>query len=102
MLGHNATVAFLVRLRKMDKRALTVRDVLVLHTVIANPGISGIAIQQAFNYGSRSAVTSNIARLIKHGLIEDRRTEFKQAHPVILHALPAGIEFWAELKSAGE
>jgi DNA-binding MarR family transcriptional regulator len=89
---------FLVRLRKVDKRGLTLRDVLVLYAIMETPGASGLDIATKLGIKDRSAISSNLARLEREGFIEDRREEQGRAIPAILHALPAGVAFWDEIK----
>jgi DNA-binding MarR family transcriptional regulator len=94
----NVTVDFLVRLRRIDKRTLTVRDVLVLYTVIENPGIAGNEIAVKLGLENRSSIASNLQRLIREGYIEDHREVRRKANPAVLHALPAGRALWEEIK----
>jgi DNA-binding MarR family transcriptional regulator len=94
----NVTVDFLVRLRKIDKRTLTVRDVLVLYAVIENPGIAGNDVSHKLGLDNRSSIASNLLRLQREGYIEDRREVRRKANPAILHVLPAGIAFWDDIK----
>lgn len=89
---------FLVRLRKIDKHGLTVRDILVLFAVMERPGASGLDIANKLGIKDRSAISSNLSRLGRQGFIEDRREEQGRAIPAILHALPAGVAFWDEIK----
>lgn len=90
--------AFLVRLRKIDLRGLTAKDVLVLYCIMQNPGCSGIDVSTRLGIKDRSSIASNLHRLERHGFIEDRRTEFRKAVPAIFHPLKAGLEFWDEIK----
>jgi DNA-binding MarR family transcriptional regulator len=92
------TEAFLVKLRKMDLRGLTVRDVLVLYYIIGHPSCSGIEISKALGLPDRSALASNLLRLEREGYIEDRREVRSKANPAILHPLQRGLEFWDEIK----
>lgn len=94
----NVNVGFLVRLRKIDKHALTSRDVLVLYTVMENPGISGVEISTKLGFENRSSISSNVTRLIRDGYIEDHREQRRKANPALLHATPAGRAFWDEIK----
>jgi DNA-binding MarR family transcriptional regulator len=87
-----------VKLRKIDLRGLTVRDVLVLYAIMGNPGASGLDISTKLGIKDRSAIASNLARLEREGFIEDRREERKKAVPGVLHVQPAGLEFWDEIK----
>lgn len=94
------TVEFMLRLRKIDKSRLTVRDVLLLYTIISNPGINGWDAGRKIGLNDRSSVTFALARMIRRGLIEDRREPglVGKGVPNQLHALPAGIEFWSEIR----
>lgn len=94
----NPTVEFLIRLRKIDKQGITLRDTLMLYMVIGNPGITGLDLGKAVGFGHRSSVDSNIRRLIRLGLIEDRRERFGQAIPNDLHITSKGMEFWNSIK----
>ncbi len=89
---------FLVRLRKVDLKGLTVRDVLVLYAVMTNPGASGMEITTKLGIKERSLISSNLSRLERHGFIEDRRSDRLKAVPGMLYVLPAGLEFWNEIK----
>lgn len=89
---------FLVRLRKIDLHGLTHRDVIILYTIIGQPGISGVEICDKIGLKNRSSVALNITRLIRCGFIEDRREMARKAAPAILHPLPPGIAFWDEIK----
>ncbi len=89
---------FLVRLRKIDLHGLSHRDVIILYTIIRQPGISGMEIVGKIGLANRSNVTLNIARLMRLNFIEDRRETARKANPAILHALPAGVAFWDEIK----
>lgn len=92
------TAEFLVRLRKIDMRGLTHRDAIILYTVIRYPGISGVEIVDKLGLNNRSGIASNINRLIRCHFIEDRRDMPRKAAPAVLHALPAGVAFWDEIK----
>jgi DNA-binding MarR family transcriptional regulator len=94
----NGTIEFLVRLRRIDKRTLTVRDVLVLYAVIENPGISGKDVSTKLGLPDRSSIASNILRLEREGYIEDRRELRRKANPAVLYAKQAGLEFWEHIK----
>jgi DNA-binding MarR family transcriptional regulator len=94
----NVTVDFLINLRKIDKRSLTVRDILILYVVMENPGISGIDITKKLGIKDRSAIASNLRRLERESYIEDRREIRSKAVPTMLHVLPRGVEFWNEIK----
>lgn len=92
------TVDFLLKLRRIDKTGLTVRDILLLYTIIANPGINGLDAAKVIGIEARSSVQFGLARMAKRGLIEDRRESEGKGIPNRLYALPAGVEFWNDLK----
>ena len=96
--SRNVTVDFLVRLRRIDKRTLTVRDILVLYAIIENPGCSGMDIINKLGLTDRSSIASNLLRLEREGYIEDRREIRRKAHPAIYHPLDAGLKFWNDIK----
>ena len=98
ILSRNVTADFLVNLRKIDKRHLTVRDILILYVIIQKPGSSGIEISTKLGIKDRSAIASNLRRLEREGYIEDRRETRTKAVSAILHPLSAGLEFWNEIK----
>lgn len=91
-------VDMLLKMRRIDKTGLTVRDIMLLYAIISNPGISGWDAGKMIGIQARSSVQTGLARMIKRGLIEDRRESEGKGIPNILHALPAGIEFWNNLK----
>lgn len=92
------TSDFLVRLRKIDRRYLTVRDILVLYAIIHKPGQMGIEITNKLGLPERSSIASNLLRLEREGYIEDRRPVRSKANPAILHPTQKGIDFWEEIK----
>jgi hypothetical protein len=92
------TVNFLLALRRIDKEGITARDVLILYTVMSNPGCNGIDVLRALSIKDRSSIQLCLLRLISHGFIEDRRTDIRKAVPVCLHVTALGLEFWNELK----
>jgi DNA-binding MarR family transcriptional regulator len=92
------TLDFLVRLRKIDKRSLTARDVLVLFAIIETPGSSGLEISLKLGLPDRSSLGSGLVRLEREGYIEDRREVRRKAHPAVLHATAKGLDFWDEIK----
>lgn len=92
------TVDLLLKLRRIDKSGLTVRDILLFYTIIANPGINGWDAGKLIGIEARSSVQFGLARMIKRGLIEDRREQEGKGIPNRLYVLPAGLEFWNGLK----
>lgn len=89
----------LQRLLKIDVAGLTVRDVLCLYVIQAQPGIMGIDLANMVGQQHHSGVSSNISRLVERGFIEDRREKAKKATPSLLYVLPAGVEIWNSLKN---
>lgn len=100
MTNTSPVVDFLVRLRRIDQTGLKARDILILYTVISNPGISGIDITHKLGYGERSHIQSALYRLCDLGYMEDRRSpeRRRKANPAMFHPLPAGIELWERLR----
>lgn len=94
----NVTLDFLVKLRKIDKRVLTVRDVLVLYTVIQQPGCSGVEISTKLGLPDRSSIATHVMRLEREGYIVDHRESRTKANPAMFHPTPKGLEFWEEIK----
>lgn len=90
-------VTFLVRLKKIADAGLMARDVLVLYTIMAKPGVNGNDITKAIGIQDRSSLQSAFRRLERLGMIEDRRRRISKAVPTIFYVLPAGIAFWEDL-----
>lgn len=99
MTNTSPVVDFLVRLRRIDKAKMKPRDVLILYTVISNPGISGIDIATKLGIPERSHIQSALYRLENLGYIEDRRSEEnrRKAISARFHPLPAGIATWENI-----
>lgn len=76
---------------------MTVRDAILLHQVVEHPGLCGLDICKRLGITNRSSVASNFPRLIKAGLVEDRRLREAQAVPSRYFVTPKGEEFWREL-----
>jgi DNA-binding MarR family transcriptional regulator len=93
-------VDFLVRLHRIDKCGLKARDILILYTVISNPGISGIDIAHKLGIPERSHIQNALYRMEKVGLIEDRRSpeHRRKANPAMFFALEAGQKLWDDLR----
>lgn len=91
-------VDFMVRLSRIDKRRLVLRDFLVLWIIRRRPGIQGFDLARMLGYANRSPIQSNIQRLLRESLVEDRRPHGDPQHtPNQLHITPAGEEFWQEV-----
>lgn len=93
----DATKAFIGQLQSIDRKGLTVRDAVLLWWIVEHPGWNGQDIAHAVGIKNRSSVQSCFPRMIRRGLIEDRRPTERQAVPAVYHATPAGLEFWREI-----
>lgn len=91
---------FLVRLRKIDRANMKVRDIILLYTIINNPGISGIDIAHKLGIPERSHIQHALIKLEALELIEDRRPEKdrRKANPAQFYALSKGLALWNDLK----
>ena len=97
MSANQTVLPFLLQLKEIDKAKLTCRDMLILWAVSKTPGAMGIDISNKLGFDSRSAVQLGIARLIKRGMIEDRRVEKEQKIPNRLYITAQGTEFFKKL-----
>lgn len=79
---------------RIDRRGLTVRDMLVMWVIITKPGCMGTEVANKLGLPERSSVQTNIDRLIREKLIEDRRKEIKKMFPNQLYITDAGKAFW--------
>ncbi len=88
------------RLKRIDKSGIKARDLLILHTIISSPGISGIDIAHKLGIPERSHIQSALYRMEALELIEDRRSpeHRRKANPAMFHALPKGRALWDEIK----
>ena len=88
------------RLKRIDKSGIKARDILILHTIISHPGISGIDIAHKLAFSERSHIQSALYRMQDLELIEDRRSpeHRRKANPAMFHALPKGRALWDEIK----
>lgn len=91
------TAEFMVRLRKIDRSGLKVRDIIVLWAIRENPGMMGRELAQKLGYESRSHVQDCFARLERHGFIEDRRPRRDQQTPCDFYIVDQGREFLASI-----
>lgn len=94
------TEQFLLRkLSEIDRSGMTVRDVLILHTIMVNPGICGKDVADKLGHTNRSSVECGLRRLLGGHLIEDRREIVAKASPSAFYVLFSGIEYWEQIKS---
>lgn len=92
-----AASAFFVRLRLIEHAKLKGRDIVVLASIQGRPGMNGREIAMKLGYASRSNVQDSIARLIKNGYIDDRRSTQDQQTPNDLHITDAGKQVLADI-----
>lgn len=97
-IENSPIVRFLTCLHKIDRARITTRDVLTLYTIIARPGINGIEITHALGLQERSSLQFAFARLIRLGLIEDRREHAVQAVSAQFYITKAGQDLWDDIK----
>lgn len=90
MTAHSAITDFMIRLHKIGKAGLVLRDPIVLYYIKHNPGTNGISMSRALGLGNRSTIQDNVKRLERLGMIEDRRAVKDFRHANILHITPAG------------
>ncbi len=91
-------VTFLIALKTIDAAGMTARDVLLLYVIMAHPGIHGKGASEKLQVPTRSTIQNALDRLIRLGMIEDRRLEHNRVTPNILYATSKGIAFWNDLK----
>lgn len=87
----------MVRLRRIDRQRLTVRDIIILWAIRNNPGVMGRELATKLGYKSRSNVQEGIARLLRAKFIEDRRPVQDHMTPNDLHITSAGQDFLEEV-----
>lgn len=92
-----ATKDFLIRLRRIDRQGLKVRDILVLWAISREAGMMGREVAMKLGYKSRSNIQDGVKRLLIVEFIEDRRPYKNQMTPNDLHILPAGEKFLADV-----
>ncbi len=87
-------IPFLMALHKIERAKLTARDIILLTAIQGTPGIMGRELALKIGLPSRSGVQYSIPRLVRMGLIEDRRVPRAMVqNPNRLHILPAGVAF---------
>lgn len=96
--GQEAVIDFLVKLWKLDRTHTTPRDVILLYTIMTRPSVNGKELTRLVGLEDRSSIQLCIRRLIRHGLVEDRRVEGRDKLPNRLYITPAGQEFWNSIK----
>lgn len=92
-----AQIDFLVRLRKLDRLRITPRDVIILWVIREIPGCMGRELSTKVGAPSRSSIQGAIPRLIKRGLLEDRRIKLTNLTPNDLYITDAGRAFLNEM-----
>jgi DNA-binding MarR family transcriptional regulator len=87
-----------MRLKKIDRLGMTIREVLTIYAVIHKPGMNGMELIDVLNIKFRSSVQASIRRLVDQGYIADRRTETGTGKASNLQPTEKGIAFWNEIK----
>jgi DNA-binding MarR family transcriptional regulator len=91
------SIDFLSRLKRIDNHDLKGRDILVLWGIARENGVMGQEIAHKLGYKERSNIQHSINRLLRHGLIEDRRPAINHMTPNELYVTPAGTELLTEI-----
>lgn len=86
-------IDFLIRLRRIDRAKVTPRDVIVMWAIREIPGVMGRELATKVGVKSRSGIQNGILRLIRMGLIEDRRIKLTNLTPNDLYITQAGCDF---------
>jgi hypothetical protein len=89
---------FLQKLIDLDRSGFTGRDLMILHTIIGNPGICGLDVSVKLGLPNRSSIETGLRRLLSEHFIEDKRSVSQKAIPSAFYALPAGAAFWEKMK----
>lgn len=92
-----SVIEFLIRLRKIEKANLSIRDVVFLYVIMRNPGINGQDASDMMGIVNRSGIQKSLHKMIRIGLIEDRREKAAKAQSCKLHALQPAFDFWEKL-----
>jgi len=95
------TVAkFLIALYRINELGMKARDIVILYTIIANPGINGKDIAIKLGITTRSQIQDCLYKLERLDYIVDRRPEKdrRKANPAIFAATDKGLALWNELK----
>lgn len=89
---------FLAKLENIDRSGFTSRDILILYTIITNPGICGLDVAVKLGIPNRSGVDLGLKRLLSEHYIEDKRSVSQKAVPSAFYVLPGGVAFWDRIK----
>jgi hypothetical protein len=84
-------------LAKVERAGLYVRDVVVLASVIHNPGECVHDHVKRLGIKNRSSLQSCHRRLLKLALVEDRREREAPAVPSRLYATDKGLNLWQDV-----
>lgn len=93
----NATIDFLLRLKKLDGTSLSPRCIIVLWALKVEGGQMGQELAHKLGYKTRSNLQDTIRTLINEGYIEDRRVKMNNQTPNDLWILPKGEQFLADV-----
>lgn len=91
------TVTFMMRLRKIDKAGITPRDFIGLYAIYTHPGCNGNDVTKMVGHEERSGMQSGFHRMIRLGLIEDRRERVSKAVPTVFYITEKGKQLLDEI-----
>jgi DNA-binding MarR family transcriptional regulator len=96
----NPVVRYLVSLHKIDAIGIKARDVIILYSIISNPGINGKDLATKLAIPERSHIQHALYKLEKLGYIIDERLpeHRRKANPAIFRPTDQGIALWNDLK----
>lgn len=90
-------IRFVKNLHLLDRADFRVRDMVILFAIIHNPGISITGIRERVGYEFNTYIYRPVRRLMKRGLIEDRRPVVAKSRECDFHATEKGIAFFDSL-----
>lgn len=93
----NKVPVILVTLKRLDVMRLHARDAAVLYYVFRNPGANRKEIAAALGLNAEVNVRLPVQRLVRMGLIEDRRPSHARLVSSLLHVTDAGVKAWEDL-----
>lgn len=89
----NSTSTFMQQIAAFDQTGFTPRDFRIMELLTRHPNLCGNDMVSMLKLPSRSSVQANIPKLIRRGMIEDRREREGQAIPSRLFITEKGLEF---------
>jgi len=91
------SIDFLSRLRKIDRHDVKTRDVIIMWAVAREPGMMGQELARKIGFEGRSNVQICLRRLLRMGLVEDRRARLDNRTPNDLYITPKGEAMLADV-----